>query len=346
MTQTPSPWSDGRRRTRVQVTDKNRVPRPARSGTASPSGPMSRAIADQRSASAANVSRPRYRRRAATRLAGRPWQGTWRGLRLAIRAQTAVSPPVRSRRPMLRVRSCPEFRDVAWCRAGLSVGPYTLTPVEGAKTRTARAERTREPVTRRDVLTHSAELFARHGYKATNLRMVADRLGVTRQALYYHFDTKAEILGALFDEQMTALEATAAAAEPVGNEPRFSAIVRGHLKVILGNPDLTAVLVHERPEADRIDGLRARQRRRAYTSQIAAAYAEGVAEGKLRAIDPNRAANLVFGAANSVTMWYHPQRSSASPTQVAEDILSLLSSGFLIGRSRRSPKMTDLDSPS
>lgn len=208
------------------------------------------------------------------------------------------------------------------------------------------AERTREPVTRRDVLTLSAQLFARHGYKATNLRMVADRLGVTRQALYYHFDSKGEILGALFDEQMTALEASAASAEPLGNEPRFAAIVRGHLNVILGNPDLTAVLVHERPETDRIEGLRARQRRRAYTNQIAAAYAEGVAEGRLRPVDPTRAANIVFGAANSVTVWYHPQRSSATPKQVLDDVMSLLSGGFLAGRaSRRKAPDVDKSSP-
>jgi AcrR family transcriptional regulator len=196
-------------------------------------------------------------------------------------------------------------------------------------TGTGRSE-PRERVTRRDVLKHAAQLFAERGYKSTNLRVVADRLGVTRQALYYHFSSKAEILGALFEEEMTALETAAASAESIEGASLFSAMLREHLKVILSNPDLAAVLVHERPEIDRIDGLRAQQRRRAYTNQLAAAYAEGVKQHRLRALDSLRAANAILAAANSIPWWYHPARSAATQKQVLDDMLGLLSAGFLV----------------
>lgn len=38
------------------------------------------------------------------------------------------------------------------------------------------------------------ELFAEHGVDGTSLQMIADRLGVTKAAVYYHFRTKDEIV--------------------------------------------------------------------------------------------------------------------------------------------------------
>lgn len=194
------------------------------------------------------------------------------------------------------------------------------------------SQRERERITRDEVLKHAARLFAEHGYKGTNLRMVADRLRVTRQALYYHFSAKNQILAALFQEQMTALETAASSAQAVDGAARFEEMIKGHLKVILANTDLTAVLVHERPETDSIGGLGAHERRRAYTNQLAAAYAEAVKAGHARPIDPLRAANAILAAANSVTSWYHPQRSPATQRQVLDDTTTLLTTGFHIDR--------------
>ena len=160
--------------------------------------------------------------------------------------------------------------------------------------------------------------------------MVAERLGVTRQALYYHFPTKAALLEAICDERMTALGRSAAASQPAAGEPRLAAILRGHLKITLDRPAPTTVLVHERAETDRITSLRAAERRDAYTSQIALAYVEGIAQGALRATDPSRAAKIIVAAADSVILWWRPQ-SEPLPAGVVDDTLSLLLSGFAPG---------------
>lgn len=51
--------------------------------------------------------------------------------------------------------------------------------------------------TRERILDVALELFARKGYAETSLREVAAELGITKAALYYHFESKQDILLAL-----------------------------------------------------------------------------------------------------------------------------------------------------
>jgi AcrR family transcriptional regulator len=44
------------------------------------------------------------------------------------------------------------------------------------------------------------EMFAEQGYEQASLRKIADRLGVTQGALYYHFKTKEEILASVVSD--------------------------------------------------------------------------------------------------------------------------------------------------
>jgi AcrR family transcriptional regulator len=48
--------------------------------------------------------------------------------------------------------------------------------------------------TRERILDVALELFNEQGYDKTSLREIADRLGVTKAALYYHFERKEDIL--------------------------------------------------------------------------------------------------------------------------------------------------------
>jgi AcrR family transcriptional regulator len=49
------------------------------------------------------------------------------------------------------------------------------------------------------------ELFTENGYEATSLREIAERLGVTKAALYYHFKTKDEIIDSLVMERFARI---------------------------------------------------------------------------------------------------------------------------------------------
>ena len=45
------------------------------------------------------------------------------------------------------------------------------------------------------------ELFIEEGYDKTSLREIAEQLGVTKAALYYHFTTKDDIVNSLIEHR-------------------------------------------------------------------------------------------------------------------------------------------------
>ena len=64
----------------------------------------------------------------------------------------------------------------------------------------------KETGTRTRILDISRELFAAQGYGSTSIAMIAEQLGTSKAALYYHFKSKEEILDALLNEPFAAMQ--------------------------------------------------------------------------------------------------------------------------------------------
>src|SRR6201996_4618869 len=68
--------------------------------------------------------------------------------------------------------------------------------------------------TRTRILSVALRLFAGQGYANTSLRQIADELGVTKAALYFHFKTKEDIVNGILQGYLDGLNALIAAAAP------------------------------------------------------------------------------------------------------------------------------------
>lgn len=68
------------------------------------------------------------------------------------------------------------------------------------------AQHPRRGDTRQRIQDIALELFAEQGYEKTSLREIAERLDVTKAALYYHFKTKEDILISLFEDLMRPID--------------------------------------------------------------------------------------------------------------------------------------------
>lgn len=61
--------------------------------------------------------------------------------------------------------------------------------------------------TRDRILAVALELFAQHGYAGTSIRDIADRMGITKAAVYYHFRSKVDLLAEVLQPAMARVEA-------------------------------------------------------------------------------------------------------------------------------------------
>lgn len=179
------------------------------------------------------------------------------------------------------------------------------------------------------VLDAAAELFADRGYRATSLGHVASRIGVTRQALYYHFPRKHDILLALFDRMTRLLNegADAVDASDLPPGPRFTALVENHGRVVAENIFLATILLGEDAEIPEEERKSVRKKRVAYTDRLIAAFTDGVQAGVLRRMDAKLAVYTIIGAQNGMFRWYS-EKGSLKPTEVAQFTTDLLRSGY------------------
>ncbi|NYI07970.1 TetR/AcrR family transcriptional regulator [Allostreptomyces psammosilenae] len=60
--------------------------------------------------------------------------------------------------------------------------------------------------TRAEIQEVALTLFTEKGYEATSLREIAERLGITKAALYYHFKSKEDIVHTLLDDRLEVVD--------------------------------------------------------------------------------------------------------------------------------------------
>jgi len=136
------------------------------------------------------------------------------------------------------------------------------TPVKGTSTRAAQAERTRQ-----QILETAQRLFMDRGYDATSLQMIADEMGLTKAAVYYHFRAKREILHAAMQPGIRRLEALLdEAAAMRGRRSRIDHLIDGFVGFLVQNRHYAAMASTD-PAAKRnkVDNKRPELARRALT---------------------------------------------------------------------------------
>jgi AcrR family transcriptional regulator len=89
------------------------------------------------------------------------------------------------------------------------------------------------------------ELFAEQGYEKTSLREIAERLDVTKAALYYHFKSKEDIVRSLVEDYFGQIDALIAWAK---GQPRTPAtrgtVLRRYVQFVAGGSDVFRLLHH------------------------------------------------------------------------------------------------------
>jgi AcrR family transcriptional regulator len=120
--------------------------------------------------------------------------------------------------------------------------------------------------TRARILDAARGLFADQGYAGTSMRDLADALGMTKAALYYHFPGKADILLALVEPLLDELDAIGDAAAR-GRE----ASIRDYVTLLATRaPGMIGPMSDPSAKRDIAERLDAEQRFRSLETKLAA----------------------------------------------------------------------------
>jgi len=196
----------------------------------------------------------------------------------------------------------------------------------------APARETKSTRTRRRILDAAAQVFSEQGYGA-RLSDIAERAGMKTGGLYYHFDSREDLVAEVlrlgiegsWDEVAVAvgrLPSTATALE------RLEAAVRAHTLAIVGRSDYATaqarIVGSLPPELARAH----RKDQRAYGDYwrdlFAAAQQAGEIDGE---VDVFIAQMLTFGAMNWTSEWFRPDRGT-TPEELADQAVQLLFHGI------------------
>jgi len=181
---------------------------------------------------------------------------------------------------------------------------------------------------RDQVLTVAVTLFNEQGYDATSVADLASRLGLTKSALYHHFDSKEQLLALALDEALDRLEGVLDApdaAEGTAVE-RLGAVLRGAVRVLVDKLPYVTLLLRVRGNSD-VERA-ALERRRAFDHRVTALVVEAQRAGEVRSdVEGAVATRLLFGMVNSIVEWYRPT-GPVDRDRLAHDVVALALDGM------------------
>lgn len=101
---------------------------------------------------------------------------------------------------------------------------------------------------REEILFAAAELFARDGYAATDLDVVAKEVGVGKGTIYRYFQNKADLFLATVDESMHQMDLHVQKVALISQDPleQMTLAVYGYLSFFRMNPNVVEILIQER----------------------------------------------------------------------------------------------------
>jgi len=209
------------------------------------------------------------------------------------------------------------------------------------KTQAGRSRRLKpgENSTVERLLEAAVALFSRQGYAATSTREVASLLGMQKASLYYHIQSKEDLLYFICKSALEKIRADVEAATQDIPDPleRTRALIVAHVESMLRHKDEHATTLTEMYalSKDRLAQIVAL--REGYVDLVRSVLQDAQQAGALRKDIGGRYLTLgLLGLLNRVLVWYR-RRGPMSPAQLGQ----LMAVIFLSGATSTSSSSTD-----
>jgi TetR/AcrR family transcriptional regulator len=187
------------------------------------------------------------------------------------------------------------------------------------------------------ILAAARELFARLGYDAVSMSMIASEAGVSKANLYHHYGSKEDLYFSVLrdacEEKPAAWRCLRAKDTPVVE--RLRAFARQHLNDIFANPTHVRLIMREVAEHSEHRGRQlAEDVFGSDFAKLVALFREGQERDELRAdVDPAFVAGMLLSANLAFFQWREVMRHmphggfADDPEAYADGILKILLNG-------------------
>jgi len=184
-------------------------------------------------------------------------------------------------------------------------------------------------MTRSRIIAEATRLFSEKGYSATSMREVAEAVGITKPALYYHFSSKEVLYQETIREHMNHYRSVILQTiEEQGSlRQRMANVIATHLRRVQEHPEVMLLLLtaEHRPEKDApdIDILSAHQENLRLMTQL---LDGGVQRGEVRPDQDLQA--VAISLVGLVNIWsLHCLQGQPLPDNLPEHILEIFFHG-------------------
>lgn len=184
-------------------------------------------------------------------------------------------------------------------------------PDKSSAAATSKSERSR------DLILHSAaQLFRRQGFSATTLRQIAARAKIKAGSIYYHFDSKEQILDEVLDRGLRhvfeTVKNSVERAGKVSHRRKIGLAIEAHLIALLETSDFTSANIRIYGQLPEQLKKPHRPLRRAYAEYWDQLFIDARRAGEIRAdmeVVPLRM--FVIGALNWTIEWFRLENRDA-----------------------------------
>jgi AcrR family transcriptional regulator len=185
------------------------------------------------------------------------------------------------------------------------------------------------------VLRTAVQLFLEQGYHRATLNEVAERLNITKPALYNYFRGKEAILfecWTLGQERVDDFIAEIDAAGGTGLA-KLRKLIRAYAEVMTTDYGASLVRFDPRDLTEKNSRI-VRAAKRGVDLTFRKYIADGIADGSIRRCDPKMTAFVIAGSLNWIGHWF--QRDGAmSAAAIADEFTERLTEGLAATTSRR-----------
>ncbi len=184
------------------------------------------------------------------------------------------------------------------------------------------------------VLRMAVRLFLSEGYHRTPLARVAERLNITKPALYNYFPSKEEILRELFrlgDERYEESFGRIERGEGDGLR-KLRELIRAYARIMTTDNGMCFARLDDRELGEEARAEVRRSKRR-YDAAFRGQLERGIADGSIAPCDAKLAAFAIAGALNGIADWYR-EDGALSADAIADEFARRLTEGYAAKRGR------------